>query len=96
MVTWFIEKRRPKKKKGGAMNAPPLEGSDTSVSSPKRQTAEAVRIDDHRSVTVSQACSYTPVIDPGNLLAPFRSESGRPRVKIFDFAFAHATKQQSV
>jgi len=33
-----------KKKKGGAMNAPPLKGSDTSVSSPKRQTAEAVRI----------------------------------------------------
>ena len=32
------------KKKGGAMNAPPLKGSDTSVSSPKRQTAEAVRI----------------------------------------------------
>jgi hypothetical protein len=35
---------RDTKKKGGAMNAPPLKGSDTSVSSPKRQTAEAVRI----------------------------------------------------
>ena len=36
---------RPKtKKKGGAITAPPLKGSDTSVSSPKRQTAEAVRI----------------------------------------------------
>jgi hypothetical protein len=43
------------KKKGGAMNAPPLEGSDTSVSSPKRQTAEAVRDDDHLRVPVSQA-----------------------------------------
>jgi hypothetical protein len=32
------------KKKGGAMNAPPLKGSDTSVSSPKRQTAEAVQV----------------------------------------------------
>jgi hypothetical protein len=35
---------KPRKEKGGAMNAPPLKGSDTSVSSPKRQTAEAVRL----------------------------------------------------
>ncbi len=32
------------KKKGGAITAPPLKGSDTSVSSPKRQTTEAVRV----------------------------------------------------
>ena len=32
-----------KRKRAARMNAPPLKGSDTSVSSPKRQTAEAVR-----------------------------------------------------
>ena len=41
--TKTARKLETEKKKGGAMNAPPLKGSDTSVSSPKRQTAEAVR-----------------------------------------------------
>ena len=49
------------KKKGGAINAPPLEGSDTSVSSPKRQTAEAVRCDIHAKLTLSQAGSCVHV-----------------------------------
>jgi hypothetical protein len=46
---------RRTKKKGGAMNAPPLKGSDTSVSSPKRQTAEAVRHHTLANVRESQA-----------------------------------------
>jgi hypothetical protein len=54
--------RQTGKKKGGAMNAPPLEGSDTSVSSPKRQTAEAVRDDSLAKLLVSQASSYRRVI----------------------------------
>jgi hypothetical protein len=84
------------KKKGGAMNAPPLEGSDTSVSSPKRQTAEAVRIEDHLDVTVSQERSYIPVIVPWNLMAVFRYESAPAGVENSGAAFAGATKHQSI
>ena len=57
------------KKKGGAINAPPLEGSDTSVSSPKRQTAEAVRYDNHAKLTLSQARLCVCVIVCGHGLA---------------------------
>jgi hypothetical protein len=57
------------KKKGGAMNAPPLEGSDTSVSSPKRQTAEAVRCNNHAKLTLSQARLCAHVISVGHDLA---------------------------
>ena len=82
------------KKKGGAINAPPLEGSDTSVSSPKRQTAEAVRIDDHLSVLVSQARSYSPVIERWNLLAVFRYEIGPAGNELPCDFFARATKKR--
>jgi hypothetical protein len=84
------------KKKGGAMNAPPLEGSDTSVSSPKRQTAEAVRRNDHLDVTVSQERSYISVIVPWNLMAVFRNESTWVGVKKHALAFADATKRLSI
>jgi hypothetical protein len=83
------------KKKGGAINAPPLEGSDTSVSSPKRQTAEAVRVEHHLDVTVSQARSYIGVIENWNVLAVFRSDSRAKGVENLRSAFAHATKPQS-
>jgi hypothetical protein len=82
------------KKKGGAMNAPPLEGSDTSVSSPKRQTAEAVRIDDHLTVLVSQARSYSSVIVRWNLLALFRYEIRPTGNELPSEFFAGATKKQ--
>lgn len=84
------------KKKGGAMNAPPLEGSDTSVSSPKRQTAEAVRNEDHLDVTVSQERSYIPVIVPWNVMAVFRYDSAPAGVENPRTAFAGATKHQSI
>jgi hypothetical protein len=84
------------KKKGGAINAPPLEGSDTSVSSPKRQTAEAVRTNDHLDVTVSQERSYIRVIVPWNLLAVFRHESAPEGVEKRGPTFAGATKHQSI
>jgi hypothetical protein len=84
------------KKKGGAINAPPLEGSDTSVSSPKRQTAEAVRIDDHLAIVMSQARSYVAVIEHWNVLAVFRCDSQVQRVETRATAFARATKQQLV
>jgi hypothetical protein len=82
------------KKKGGAMNAPPLEGSDTSVSSPKRQTAEAVRIDDHLTVLVSQARSYSSVIVRWNLLALFRYEIRSAGNELPSEFFAGATKKR--
>ena len=85
-----------RKKKGGAMNAPPLEGSDTSVSSPKRQTAEAVRYDDHLHVTMSQERSYISVIVPWNLMAVFRYESTQLGVENHAPAFADAIKRQSI
>ena len=85
-----------RKKKGGAMNAPPLEGSDTSVSSPKRQTAEAVRCDDHLHVTMSQERSYISVIVPWNLMAVFRYESTQLGVENHAPAFADAIKRQSI
>ena len=84
------------KKKGGAINAPPLEGSDTSVSSPKRQTAEAVRYDDHLHVTMSQERSYISVIVPWNLMAVFRYESTQLGVENHAPAFADAIKRQSI
>jgi hypothetical protein len=84
------------KKKGGAMNAPPLKGSDTSVSSPKRQTAEAVRHQDPLAVTVSQERSYISVIVPWNLMAEFRYESTQLGVEKHVLAFADATKRQSI
>lgn len=83
-------------KKGGAMNAPPLEGSDTSVSSPKRQTAEAVPHNDHLDVTMSQHRSYVSVILPWNLMAVFRYESTQLGVENHAPAFADAIKRQLI
>lgn len=84
------------KKKGGAINAPPLEGSDTSVSSPKRQTAEAVRNEDLLDVTVSQEPSYIPVIVPWNLMAVLRCQQTLVGVENHAPPFADATKYQSI
>jgi hypothetical protein len=47
--------KRLKRKRAALIKAPPLKGSDTSVSSPKRQTAEAVRASGSRKRRVESS-----------------------------------------